>query len=253
MPVIVNGAELQDADIERELPLYEGTRNPAREATVAAILRRLVREEAARLGLAAPDGHADPDEALTTALLDHEATVPTPDEASCRRHYEGHPEHFHVGAWVEAEHILFQVTPYARLDALRALAEQTLDEVRARPSRFAELARTRSNCPSGGGGGRLGRLFRGETTPEFERALFEMRGTGVLPAIVESRHGLHVVKVLDRHAGERMPFETVHADIARALAAAARDRAWKQYATVLIGKSRIEGIELDGADSPLVQ
>lgn len=251
MPVTVNGVELADADIERELDQHRGEHDATRLAVVSAVLRRLLRGEAQRLGL--PGADSADDETLAQTLLEREATVPEPDAASCRRHYDNRPDGFRTGEWVEAEHILFQVTPRVPLEALRALAEDTLRQVQADPSCFAALARERSNCPSGADGGRLGRVLRGETAPEFERAVFTARTAGVLPQLVETRYGLHVVRAADRCEGERLPFETVRDDIARALAAAARDRAWKQYASLLIGRAKIEGIDLGGADSPLVQ
>ncbi|WP_454725650.1 MULTISPECIES: peptidylprolyl isomerase [Cupriavidus] len=247
MPILVNGVELEDADIERELAGHAGTREPARHAVVAAVLRHLVRAQARQLGL-----HGD-DETLTQALLEREVGLPEPDEASCRRHYDSHRERFRDGEWVDAAHILFQVTPRVPLDALRETAAATLAQALADPRAFAGLARERSNCPSGGAGGSLGRLFRGETVPEFERALFAARQPGVLPRLVETRHGLHVAQVLARCDGTQLPFDAVRQPIARALAAAARDRAWKQYASLLIGGARIEGIDLGGAATPLVQ
>ncbi|WP_439672148.1 Peptidyl-prolyl isomerase, parvulin family [Cupriavidus necator] len=250
MPVTVNGVELRDADIERELDHHHDAANPARLATISAILRQLVRTEADRIGLAA---EGLDDDSLALALLEREAGIPEPDEASCRRHYDSRPERFRDGEWVEADHILLQVTPRVPLDALREIAAQTLALVRGDPSTFPEHARALSNCPSGANGGRLGRVFRGETAPEFERALFAAQQDGVLPHLLETRYGLHIVRVLERCPGTRLPFDAVRGDIARALASAARDRAWKQYASLLIGRARIEGIELEGADSPLVQ
>ena len=42
MPVTVNGVELRDADIERELDHHHDAANPAKMATISAILRVLV-------------------------------------------------------------------------------------------------------------------------------------------------------------------------------------------------------------------
>ena len=79
-----------------------------------------------------------------------------------------------VGELIEADHILFQVTPGVNLDMLRAHAKVVLDELMADPSRFAEVAREQSNCPSAAVGGSLGQLGRGDTVPEFERAVFAL-------------------------------------------------------------------------------
>ena len=45
----------------------------------------------------------------------------------------------------------------------------------------------------------------------------------------------------------------VQEGIAQALTAASRDAAWRQYVQVLLGRAKIEGIDLEGADTPLVQ
>ncbi len=79
MPVTVNGVELTDDDIEREMDPHRDARNPAHLATVSAILRRLMRTEAERLGIAGADMN---DDALAQALLTHEAPVPDADEAA---------------------------------------------------------------------------------------------------------------------------------------------------------------------------
>jgi hypothetical protein len=78
---------------------------------------------------------------------------------------------------VHAGHIPFQVTPLARVPEISARAEQTLNELLHEPERFASEAGEMFNCPSGQQGGNLGRVGRGDTVPEFERALFRLRPT----------------------------------------------------------------------------
>lgn len=248
MAVIVNGVELSDADMEQELPQHADAANPMQRAMTALVLRRILLDEARRLGL--PDAS---EEAAIDALLAAEVNVPTPDEASCRRHYQQHPQRFTVGELVEVDHILFQVTPRVPLEALRELAQQTLAELLAEPARFAELARSLSNCPSGEVGGNLGQLSRGETVPEFERVVFAMNPGEILPRLLETRFGLHIVRVARRLDGRLLPFEQVEAQIADALQSASRDAAWRQYLQLLVGRARIEGVTLEGADTPLVQ
>lgn len=48
MPVIVNGVELNDADLERELPRHADAGNPMRSAITALVLRRVLLDEAGR-------------------------------------------------------------------------------------------------------------------------------------------------------------------------------------------------------------
>lgn len=248
MPILINDHELTDTDIEAELPHHADTDNPLRSATHAVVLRRILLDEARRLGL--PDGDAD---TVIDALLATEVQVPVADEVTCRRYYAQHLQHFTVGELVEAEHILFQVTPQVKLEALRTLAEHTLAEVLAEPDRFAQCARELSNCPSGALGGQLGQLSRGDTVPEFDRVLFAMQPGETLPRVLETRFGLHIVRLRHRVEGVLQPFERVQAGIAEALQRRARDVAWRQYVQWLVGRARISGIDLGGADSPLLQ
>ncbi|MDE2597987.1 MAG: peptidylprolyl isomerase [Rhodocyclaceae bacterium] len=248
MPVIVNGHELTDAEVERELDHHQDAANPMRRATTAVVLRRVMLDEAARLGIADAD-----EETLIDALLEKAVPLAAPGEDECERHYRQHPQRFTVGELVEASHILYQVTSRVDLDALRRRAEKTLAELLEYPERFAERARTQSNCPSGEVGGNLGQLGRGDTAPEFEKIVFSMPAGSIFPRLVESRFGLHIVRVERRIEGRLLPYAQVAPQIAAALGETRRATAWRQYLQLLVGQARIEGIALEGADSPLVQ
>lgn len=247
MPVTINGVELTDADMEQELPLHADAPNPMRAATTALVLRRVLRDEAARQGL----DLASEDDAIGV-LLERHAPAPEADEAACRRYYQANPQRFIVGELIEADHILFQVTPGVNLDLLRAHAGAVLADLLADPSGFAEVARRQSNCPSAAVGGNLGQLGRGDTVPEFEKAVFSLPAGGLLPQVLETRHGLHIVRVTRRIEGRLLPFEQVRESIASALAAASRDTAWRQYARLLVERADVRGIDLGAAEDDRV-
>lgn len=247
MPVTINGVELTDADMEQELPLHADAPNPMRAATTALVLRRVLRDEAARQGL----DLASEDDAIGV-LLERHAPAPEADEAACRRYYQANPQRFIVGELIEADHILFQVTPGVNLDMLRAHAGAVLADLLADPSGFAEVARRQSNCPSAAVGGNLGQLGRGDTVPEFEKAVFALPAGGLLPQVLETRHGLHIVRVTRRIEGRLLPFEQVRESIASALAAASRDTAWRQYARLLVDRADVRGIDLGAAEDDRV-
>lgn len=248
MTVIVNGVEITDAEVEAELPFHEEAGNAAQEAMTALVLKRVLLDEAARLDIVGGS-----EEAVIDALLEREVRVPQPDGAACRRYYDGHPARFIVGERVEVDHILFQVAPEVNLEALRERAQATLESVLADPDCFAEMASAFSNCPSGALGGSLGQLGRGDTVPEFEKGVFALGEGELLSRLLETRFGLHIVRVRRHVAGRLRPYDSVRADIADALAAASRDMAWRQYAMFLVGQAAIHGFELAGVDSPLVQ
>lgn len=247
MPVIVNGVELNDADLERELPLHADASNPMRHAITALVLRRVLLDEAGRLGLDASD-----EEGAVSALLASQAPAPEADDAACRRFYHMHPQRFMVGELIEADHILFQVTPSVNLDMLRAHANVVLQDLMADPSRFAEVAREQSNCPSAALGGNLGQLGRGDTVPEFERAVFALPSGGLLPQLLQTRHGLHIVRVTRRIEGRLLPYEQVAQQIAMALTSMSRDTAWRQYTKLLVERADVQGIDLEGGEADRV-
>ena len=223
---------------------------PSREL---AAVRELLRQQAVALGFLA----AGADDAAVTAgieqLLEREVTTPSPTEEECRRYYDAHAEEFRSGDLVCARHILFQITPGCNVDLVRAEAEQTLAQLLAAPDDFEACALTLSNCPSGRQGGNLGQISRGDTVPEFERALFRLQPTGILRELVKTRHGFHIVAIDQRIPGATLPFEAVRDRIAERLKASVEERALRQYVSILAGQAKVSGLDLQSATSPLVQ
>ena len=115
------------------------------------------------------------------------------------------------------------------------------------------MATSTSNCPSGAQGGDLGWLTAADCAPEFGRELFGQTEVGVLPRLVHSRFGLHVVEVLAREPGRAPPFEAVRSAVAQALRQQSFTTALRQYLQLLAGQAEVEGVELDAAATPLVQ
>lgn len=224
----------------------------------------LLRQAAQRAGLLDPNDATTSDgvisEAATAAidaLLERELKLPEPDEEACRRHYAAHESAYRPGERVRARHILLAVTPGVDVAALRKQAETLYLEVRchdgAAADPFAEAARKWSNCPSGEQGGDLGWLESGDCAPEFAREIFGRAEVGVLPRLVHSRFGLHVVEVQERVPGAPQSFETVRGAVAMALKQQAFVTALRQYLSVLAGEAEVEGVDLEAADSPLVR
>ncbi len=226
----------------------------------------LLRQEAVARGLLPPSeallaprlGTAE--QAVIQQMLDDEIEVPMPSEGECRRYYAARSAHFAIGRRVHARHILFAVTQGINVAALAARAEQALLELRRRdaaPIRFAELARTLSNCPSGAEGGDLGWIGPDDCADELTAELFHnserLDALGLHPRLVHSRYGFHIVEVLARDAGRRQSFEEVSPRIAVQLAQQSRAKALHQYMQLLAGRAGLSGLVLEGADSPLVQ
>ncbi len=224
----------------------------------------LLRQAAQRAGLLAADDVASPDGVISEAaagaiesLLDQLLSTPEPSEEACRRHYAAHEATYQTGERVLARHILFAVTPGVDVVALRKRAETTLLDVRCHDGKtndkFVDAARVSSNCPSGAQGGDLGWLSATDCAPEFARELFGHAEVGVLPRLVHSRFGLHVVEVLAREPGIALSFDEVRGAVIMSLRQLAYVTALRQYLQLLAGAAEVRGIDLDAADTPLVQ
>jgi peptidyl-prolyl cis-trans isomerase C len=178
------------------------------------------------------------------------------DESACRRHHAANAMRFAHGERLCLRHILFAAPAGVPLAALRERAEACLlalrarsrDEIEAAPGagdRFAAAARQFSNCPSGAAGGALGWVTAEDCAPEFARELFGQREHGVLPRLVATRHGLHVVEVLERIAGEVPPFEAVHEAVRASLLRQRETTALRCLLAGLAAQARIDGVVLE--------
>jgi peptidyl-prolyl cis-trans isomerase C len=162
-------------------------------------------------------------------LLELEVADAEPGEEECRRYYERNSGRFSCGELVEASHILFALTPRVPPERLRGKAAEVHAMAARDPQRFAELAREYSNCPSAAQGGSLGQLGRGDSVPEFERALFAGEMVGVLPELVATRFGFHIVLVARRVPGRALPYEEVRPGVAALLRERAMERTLREY------------------------
>lgn len=191
------------------------------------------------------------------ALLEQNLAIPEPSDQACRRHHAAHQSSYSTGERVQVRHILFAVTQGVDVVALRNRAETTLLDVRCHDGSqvdgFAKAASTLSNCPSGAEGGDLGWLSTADCAPEFAKELFGHAEVGVLPRLVHSRFGLHVVEILARESGVEQPFEAVHGAVTMSLKQKSYVTALRQYLRLLAGEAVVEGVDLEAADTPLVQ
>lgn len=217
----------------------------------------LLRQAAQANGLLAYEAVATPDgvqnEAATQAietLLEQQLVIPTPSDEACQRYYEGNPARFTHGEAVEARHILFAVTEGVDVNALRQRAESTLLEVRCHDGKvtediFAKRAASLSNCPSGAQGGQLGWLSENDCAPEFAKELFGSAEIGVLPRLVNSRFGFHVVEVIARKPGVLQNFDAVKGAIVMRLQQQAFITALRQYLGKLSENAELIGVSFD--------
>jgi peptidyl-prolyl cis-trans isomerase C len=222
----------------------------------------LVRQAAIAAGLLAANDPAPVDGAITEdatsaieSLLEQALQLPEPSDEACRRYHAAHLSRYAIGEKALLRHVLFAVTPGVDVNSLRQRAEACLIELRcdSGAGRFADVAASTSNCPSGAQGGELGWLTAADCAPEFAREIFGGTEVGVLPRLVATRFGLHVVEVLARESGTQPSYEAVRSAVAQTLRQQAFATALRQYLQLLAAEAIVRGVDLDAAATPLVQ
>ena len=133
--------------------------------------------------------------------------------------------------------------------ALRDHAERMLAELKSAPG--AICRRARRNCPivrPASTAATSASSGRAKWCPSSTRRSSARPSIGVLPTLVATRYGFHIVAVERRIAGRRLPFDEVEAQVAALpRGARRRARALKQYVEVLAGRASIDGADLAGA------
>jgi peptidyl-prolyl cis-trans isomerase C len=246
--LFVADTAISEAEIAREMQFHRALRpeQSRADAARALVVRELLRLEAERLRLASgdADGGVIDEERLIEQLLETEVGERAPDEDACRRYFEQNRERFRAPDRIKLRHILLAAPADDVAGRLKALAqaEKLIAELREQPHLFADLALRFSACPSKDGGGELGWLQRGQTTPEFDRQVFRLR-QGMAGFPVESRWGHHVVVVDELQAGAPQDFEAVHAQIRDYLELQVRQREVQAYLLSLQERYPVRGLD----------
>ena len=160
------------------------------------------------------------------------------DEARLKEWYDEN-----VGEEVNARHILVGAgpqTPDSVRQAARAEADSLLHLARGGAD-FAELAEEHSDdTGSAQRGGSLGWFSRGRMVAPFEQAAFGTEPGEIVPEVVETQFGFHVIKVDDKR---KRPFEELRGEIEEQLARPERMDAERAYVTRLMEDSHVEFVE----------
>lgn len=257
--VSVNGVVISRDDIARELQNHPADKPSFawQDAARALVVRELLLQEARRQQIAVDPildekGRRETkEEALLRALIATEIRVPEPDEETARRYYQQNPQKFCSVTIYEAAHILLAARrdDQAAYTIARAKANKIVAEIRRGREQFGELAKLHSDCPSAAQDGNLGQITTGQTTPEFEQALFALEPGQITEEPVPTRYGWHVIRLDRKVEGRRLPFELVAERIAGYLREQVERRATAQYIARLVSRAHITGIELASAEA----
>jgi len=244
--LVVNGQMIAAAEVAAEAQNHSAPSGKPglawRKAARALVIRALLLQRAARLGLqpqpqvVARGQTETDDEALIRAVLETGVNPQAVDDARLRAQYDANPDRFRAPTLYEAAHILFSAAPgdadarrkaHQRADAAMAVLHQ-------RPDEFDALAQSQSDCSSRDMGGRLGQIGPGDTVAEFEAALDAL----------ETRYGVHIIRLDARAAGAVLPFDAVSDRLRVSLEKSAWLRAAHEFTNALVAGADISGIDL---------
>lgn len=254
--IVVNGTTLSAADIAAEAQNHHAPKGKPglawRKAARALAIRQLLLESAAAQGVKATPRELAPGKVETAqdaqirALLEMALTPDPVEDSALRAAYDRNRDACRAPSLYQPAHILFAADPRdtAGREKARLRAQAALETLRDAPKRFSEIARSESDCGSRDAGGELGQMSSGDTVPEFEAAMRDMQVGQIKDEVVETRYGLHVLRMDARADGDILPFEAVRPRLAEAAEKAAWTRAAHDFAAALLNDADIVGIDL---------
>jgi peptidyl-prolyl cis-trans isomerase C len=147
-------------------------------------------------------------------------------EDDAKKYYDENPKRFETPEQIRASHILIKpvltdpnadpsADPNEAKAKAKAKTQDLLEQIKGGAD-FAELAKAHSTCPSAPNGGDLNFFPRGQTTPSFEKAAFELE-VGQISDIVETEYGYHIIKVTDHKDAGVTSFEQAKDNIIKQL------------------------------------
>ena len=128
-------------------------------------------------------------------------------------------------SYAKASHILFKTDEEGSETEARQQASQVLQQLR-NGADFAELAREYSEDVTASQGGDLGWFPEGRMVQEFEEAIFSQNETGLIPRLIETDYGYHIIRVTEAPTSEVYKIATVERELYPS--DATRDQAYRQ-------------------------
>lgn len=132
-------------------------------------------------------------------LRKHGISNPEVPEKDIREYYKGNPRAFLREETVKVSHIMIKVEENAGAEE-KGQAREKLEKIRSEIMKgkdFAESAKEHSQDGYAQKGGDLGFIQKGYMPREFEDAAFSLE-KGQVSGIVETKHGYHIIKLIDR-------------------------------------------------------
>jgi len=165
-------------------------------------------------------------------------------EEDAQKYYQENPKQFETPEQVRASHILVKpeiTDPNADPNDVKAMARTKTEDLLKQlkdGADFAELAKSHSSCPSAPKGGDLDLFPRGQTTPAFENAAFELE-IGQISEIVETEYGYHIIKATEHKDASTTSFEQAKDDTIKQLTQTKQSEIAEEYIASLRAAANI--------------
>ncbi|MFK2823609.1 peptidylprolyl isomerase [Arcobacter sp. YIC-80] len=132
-------------------------------------------------------------------------------ESEQKKFYNENKSKFKTPATLKARHILVKTEKEAK-DLIKQLDKASKKEVK-----FIELAKTKSQGPSGKDGGNLGEFNAQQMVPEFAKAAQSLKKNTYSKTPVKTQFGYHIIYLNDKKASKSLSFNEVKGNISRML------------------------------------
>lgn len=132
-------------------------------------------------------------------------------ESEQKKFYNENKSKFKTPATLKARHILVKTEKEAK-DLIKQL-----DKASKKEAKFIELAKTKSQGPSGKDGGNLGEFNAQQMVPEFAKAAQSLKKNTYSKTPVKTQFGYHIIYLNDKKASKSLSFNEVKGNISRML------------------------------------
>lgn len=218
----VNGTKVTTEDADR----FVRAANPqqsfetASDKDKAIIVERLVErvlfiEAAKKAGVENnPDYIKTLDRAKNELLINqwmknqYDSTVISASES--KEYYEKNLKQFSKPEQVRARHILLKDDEAGAKEIISQLSALSGDKLK---EKFIELAKSKSEGPTGPKGGDLGFFGKGQMVAPFDKVVFALTKGKVTTEPVKTQFGYHVIYLEDKKSASTTPYEDVKAQI----------------------------------------
>ena len=144
-------------------------------------------------------------------------------DADVEKFYNENQEMFKQGASMKAHHILV---------ADEAKAKELIGTLTKDPSKFEEIAKQNSSCPSGQHGGDLGTFGEGQMVAEFD-TVCRTAEIGKIVGPVKTQFGFHIIRVDERTPAGVLALDKVKENIREQLLPEKQREVFQNYVTGL--------------------